>query len=534
MYLVTEHQMKLAEDACNADGHSYDAMMECAGRATAQAIDREFGASGRQITILVGPGNNGGDGLVAARYLADLGAAVSLYIWKRGNLETDPNRQRLEPYSLPVVFRQDDLNNETITDWVARSAILVDALLGTGVSRPIEGDLAEMLRVIRAGVDRRRVPDKEILLDPLQPTPAEEIGPVVVAVDLPSGLRTNTGDLDPLTLPADLTVTFAAPKRGQVCLPGAAYVGRLLIADIGIGPEYFPPELPRLATPDLVADLLPERPLYGHKGTFGKTMVIAGSINYPGAPYLAASAAYRTGAGLVTLASPASLQPMIASKLTEATYVPLAENNGAIDASAVEAVLQSLKGYASLLIGPGLGVAESTAQFLADLLPRLPAIPLILDADALNLLSKRPRWWTNLPSHTILTPHPGEMSRLTGTSILEIEENRLNFVSEMAQKWGHVVVYKGAFTVIAGPKGEVVVMPFANPALATAGSGDVLAGSVAGMLAQRLSPFEAAVAGAYLHGLAGEMAREDIWEAGVLAGDLLRFLPYAIRTLAGG
>jgi len=531
--LVTAAQMKEAEDAANAAGLTYDAMMENAGRAVAQAIEEQFGATGRHITILIGPGNNGGDGLVAARYLSDLGASVSLYVWKRRRLETDPNWQRLESYVLPTIHRADDPQGQKLADLIERSAIVVDALLGTGVSRPIEGDLADLLRTARDAIDRRRALRLPLLADPIDPPPAEEIGPAVVAVDLPSGLHTDTGALDPLTLPADLTITFAAPKRGQVLFPGAAYVGQLLIADIGIRPEYLPDGLPQLATTHFIAGLLPARPLRGHKGTFGRAMIAAGCLNYCGAPALAASAAYRVGAGLVTLAVAPPVQRLVAPKLTEATYLLLPHQEGAIAAPAADALAQGLTGYSALLVGPGLGQAETTAQFLDSLLPQLPDIPLALDADALNLLAKQSRWWTRLPPETIITPHPGEMSRLSGTPVREIEANRLDFVPEMAHQWGTVIVYKGAFTVVAAPEGETVVMPFANPALATAGSGDVLAGAIAGMLAQRLPPFEAAVAGAYLHGLAGELARERFWEAGVVAGDLLPLLPLAIKELAG-
>lgn len=531
MNLVTAAQMKIAEKNCNAAGHTYEMMMECAGRSVAQAIDMQFGAFGRQITVLIGPGNNGGDGLVAARYLAELGALVTLYFWKRSDLETDANWQKLQAYDLPVALWNDDPGGQVLAEILGRSAIVVDALLGTGISRPIEGDLAALLKVAGEGIRRRRGPEKQVIVDPLSPPQTEEIGPAVVAVDLPSGLNTDTGAVDPLTLPADITITFAAPKWGHVTMPGAIYAGRLLVADIGIGVEHFPAGLPQLAHPALVADLLPERPLDAHKGTFGKAMVVAGSANYTGAPCLAAAAAYRVGVGLVTLALPASIQVMVAPKLTEATFLPLPEGSGAISAPATSILLKAVGGYSALLVGPGLGTATCTARFLADLLPGLPPIPLVLDADVLNLLAQMPDWWEFLPPRCVLTPHPGEMSRLSGQTRAEIEADRPAFALAMAKKWHQVVVLKGAFTVVAGPDGRMVVLPFANPALATAGSGDVLAGAITGLLAQGLCPFEAAVAGSYLHGLAGQSARAEIGEAGVLAGDLPDYLPGAIRDI---
>lgn len=534
MYLVNASQMTLTENAANTAGLSYDAMMENAGRATAQAIDLEYEIVNKEITILIGPGNNGGDGLVAARYLTDLGAKVNLYIWKRQDVANDPNWQRLADYELSTGYWAQDEGGQKLTNLLNRSDIIVDALLGTGVSRPIEGELAQLLALTGQIITRRFERKADILIDPLRPTLATDEGPVVVAVDLPSGLHTDTGAVDPLTLAADLTVTFAAPKIGHITFPGPEYVGQLLIADIDILPEYFPSNLPCLATPNLIANLLPLRPLQGHKGTFGKALLVAGSANYTGAPYLSSMAAYRVGAGVVSVGLPAPIQLVVAAKLTEATFFPLPHEKGALTVDAISTLKTQLTAYSALLVGPGLGQAKATHQFLSQFLPLLQDTPLVLDADALNLLAKQPEWWRFIPTTAILTPHPGEMARLSSRSIAEIEANRLEIIAELAHHWGHIVLYKGAFTVIANPSGAVVVMPFANPALATAGSGDILAGAIVGLLAQKLTPFEAAVAGAYLHGFAGELARDNLGEAGVVAGDLLPLLPLAITQLANG
>ncbi len=534
MNLVTAAQMKIAEDAANARGFSYDEMMENAGRSVATAIDEQFGTAGIAILVLIGPGNNGGDGLVAARHLSDLGASVSLYIWKRKNLDDDPNWQRILDYGLPATFQSDDPNGEKLSALIDRNAIIVDALLGTGVARPIGGDLAEMLTLAQTAIENRRVPDAQTLLDPLSPVQPDEIGPVIVAVDVPSGLYADTGALDPLSLPADLTVTFAAPKLGLVKMPGALYAGHLLIADIGIADEDFPADLPQLATPTDISYLLPARPAFGHKGTFGKAMIISGSVNYTGAPALAANAAYRVGAGLVTLAIPDVIHPMVAASAIESTFVPLASDEGGIDAMASLQILDRLEGYSALLVGPGLGQKPATAHFLSELLIYLKDmnIPLILDADALNLLAEHQNWWELLPpAGAILTPHAGEMSRLTQIPIAEFEARKLELVPQMAKQWHATIIYKGANSVIANPNGDVTVLPFANPALATAGSGDVLAGSIAGLLAQGLEPFDAVVTGGYLHGLAGELARAQMGTAGITAGDLSPLLPMAIKSL---
>lgn len=531
-YLVTAAQMQAAEVAANAAGLRYDDMMERAGTAVAEAIERQFGAGGIQVTVLVGPGNNGGDGLVAARRLVELGAAVQLYLWKRANLNDDLNWQRLQVYDLPVAAWDDDPNGEMLTDYLERSAVVVDALLGTGVSRPIEGGLAALLTQARAVIEARRQPDVPDLADPLEPLVVTEVGPVLVAVDLPSGLNADTGEVDPLTLPADLTVTFAAAKRGHVLWPGAGMIGQLLIADIGLDDASFAPDLPQLANPMDMADLLPMRAGSGHKGTFGKVMVVAGSLRYTGAPMLAGEAAGRAGAGLVTVATGKTVHPIVAAGRPEATYLPLPDDGQSLVATAVPPLLAALPGYKALLLGPGLGHYPASEAFVLQLLAQAKSLPpLVLDADALNILATQPQWWENLPQQSILTPHPGEMSRLSGYSIAELEANRLTLVAELAQRWRQVVVYKGAFSIVAGPDEPPVVLPFANPALATAGSGDVLAGCITGLLAQGMPPQAAALTGTYVHGLAGEMARVSSGDAGVLAGDLPPLLGVAIAEI---
>jgi NAD(P)H-hydrate epimerase len=271
-----------------------------------------------------------------------------------------------------------------------------------------------------------------------------------------------------------------------------------------------------------------------HKGTFGKAILVAGSTHYTGAAVLAGQAAARIGAGLITLAPPRTIHPILASHLIEATYFPLPDQEGAIAPEAVEPLYEKFADVDAALIGPGLGQNSPTITFLPQLLRSAGSLPpLVLDADALNILAQQGEWWKLLPPHCILTPHPGEMARLTGSTTPEIQASRLAVAAEMAAKWHQIVLLKGAHTVIAAPDGRIMVMPFANPALAKAGSGDVLAGAIVGLLAQGSPPFEAAVAGAYLHGLAGELARENLGATAVIAGDLVSFLPVAIREVSG-
>ncbi|OGE28136.1 NAD(P)H-hydrate dehydratase [Candidatus Daviesbacteria bacterium RIFCSPHIGHO2_01_FULL_40_11] len=271
-------------------------------------------------------------------------------------------------------------------------------------------------------------------------------------------------------------------------------------------------------TKEWVAKKLPTRPKNAHKGTFGKVLVIAGSENYPGAPYLACVACYRVGAGLVTLATEQTVKIIVSRKLPEVTFLPPHE------------VVGKINEYDVVLIGPGLGQSDQTVKLVKDLLnSNLP--PTVIDGDGLNILSKVGEWWRSLKGEVVVTPHSGEMARLTGLTIKEIQSDRIDVAQYFAKKWEKVLVLKGTNTVIVSPSGEVLLSPFANPALATAGTGDVLAGAIAGMLAQGLKPFDATAVGVYIHGLAGEILRKKIGNAGVLASDVLPLLPKAIKLL---
>jgi hydroxyethylthiazole kinase-like uncharacterized protein yjeF len=535
VYIVTTRQMQQAEQEADAGGLSYAQMMENAGLAVAQTIDLNFEVAGVRVLILVGPGNNGGDGLVVARYLARYGAAVTVYVWKR-NVVEDENWHLLDDTGIDHVFWEDDPEQQRLEQLLAEAAIIVDALLGTGVSRPIGGTLATLLALTRTRVNARRIP---ILADIVEPAaPADDVeeydGPVVVAVDIPSGVNSDTGAVDPFTLTADLTVTLAAVKRGHILLSGPEVVGRLVVGDIGITAECYPDEqLAEMATADVVAPLLPLRPLTAHKGTFGTALLVSGCMNYVGAAVLSGQAATRIGTGLVTMAVPNTIYPIVAGRLSEATYLPLADEHGYVSAGAAFQLTANMKRATALLVGPGMGNSTPTRQFLVELLrteAELP--PLVLDADALNILAGIPDWWTLLPADSVLTPHPGEMARLLSTTTEEVQQNRLQVAMEAATRWEQVVLLKGSYTIVAAPHGRVMVLPFANPALAKGGSGDVLAGVITGLLAQRLPPFEATVAGAYLHGLAGEMARDQLGVISVVAGDLVSFLPLALQAVA--
>ena len=291
-----------------------------------------------------------------------------------------------------------------------------------------------------------------------------------------------------------------------------------------------------LITAGWVRSVLPQRSLDANKGTFGKVLVIAGSINYVGAAYLACSGAIRVGAGLVTLATPAGLLPILASKLTEVTYLPLPESApGILSREAVELVREELGNYNVLLLGCGLGQHPATVNFVKSILVEDTAAlpPAVIDADALNALAGIPDWWQKLPDNAILTPHPGEMARLAGVSVEKVQSDRAGIAKKKALEWHKTVVLKGAHTVIATPDGATLLNPAANPGLATAGTGDVLSGVIAGLVAQGLTLNDAAACGVYLHSEAGAIVGERLGDAGMIASDLLPALPLAIKKLKG-
>lgn len=275
---------------------------------------------------------------------------------------------------------------------------------------------------------------------------------------------------------------------------------------------------------------LPARPNDAHKGKFGKVLVIAGSRNYPGAAYLSAMGAYRVGAGLVTLAVGESIYPIAASKTSEVTYLILDEDDKVLGPAALVKIKKQIGDYEILVIGPGLGQRPQTVAFLKQLLKICNGKKLVIDADGLNILSNINHWWEEFELNAILTPHPGEFSRLTNLPIQQIQNNRESLAREYSQKWNQTILLKGSKTVIASDR-EIKVLPFENPVLATAGTGDILAGVIAGFLAQGLRLFDSALTGGYIHGLAGDLARADFGDTGVLASDLLLYLPVAINNL---
>ncbi|MCJ7738708.1 MAG: bifunctional ADP-dependent NAD(P)H-hydrate dehydratase/NAD(P)H-hydrate epimerase, partial [Anaerolineae bacterium] len=371
MKLVNTEQMRGLEAAADAGGLSYATMMENAGRTVAEVVAQRLGSNGGQpVLVLVGPGNNGGDGLVAARYLKDMGHDPVLYIWKR-NVDDDENLHLAEQRDIPCVWAGKDRKRSRLRDMLMNTSAVVDSLLGTGASRPIQGVLADILSAVALARRERALVDAGTVVGvngvPVSASSAIA-SPLLVAVDVPSGLNCDTGVVDPSTVAADVTVTFAWPKLGQFMSSSCDVVGEILVSDIGIPTSLAEDIQIELITPQTVARVLPARPRCAHKGTFGKGLIIAGSVNYTGAAYLAGAAAVRVGGGLITLGIPRVLHSAIAARISEVTYLLLPHDTGVLSPDAAELVLSKVQDYDALLIGPGLTAEKEVVSFIEKLL----------------------------------------------------------------------------------------------------------------------------------------------------------------------
>ncbi len=523
MKVVTAAQMAAIEQAADRSGVSLDTLMENAGMAVAHAARDELGgAAGARVVILVGPGNNGADGLVVARHLRRWGAEVVCCLLTQ-RPDHDPKLDLAREYGLEVLSSP---SGDTLESLLRRSRLVIDSVLGTGRSRPLDGPVRDAMLLLQ-----------RLRRDSVGPELVEE-RPLLLALDLPTGLNADTGQVDPACPHFDATLALGYPKAGLLRFPGAERAGRLRVLDIGV-----PPGLPEeqsvnveMLTSQWVASRLEPRPLDSHKGTYGHALVVAGSRHYVGAAWLASQASVRAGSGLTTLASPEGVYPIAAAKGAEAIHLPLPEDEaGHIHPSAAAVIRQSERRFTAALVGCGMGWSEGTTEFLSLLLSqtqgRLTGLPLLIDADGLNNLSAIENWPAQINGPLILTPHPGEMSTLTGIPVAQIQANRESVAREWAERWGATLVLKGAHTVIASPGEPVRIAPFANPGLATGGTGDVLSGIIVSLLAQGLPPSVAAAVGVYLHAAAGQSVTDRIGHTGLAASDLLDALPLTIAAL---
>jgi hydroxyethylthiazole kinase-like uncharacterized protein yjeF len=542
MKLMSVAEMQAVEKESDASGWTYDQMMERAGGGLADVVEQEYGESkDKGVLGLVGSGNNGGDTLVALAQLSGQGWKASAYI-VRPRPEDDPLVERFQKAGGVVYEVKDDPDYKLLGELVSQHALLLDGVLGTGIRLPLKGEVASALQAVQK------------LLVELPDAPS------VVAVDVPSGVDCDSGEAAPETLPAGLTVTMAAVKQGLLKFPAYKKVGELVLVGIGL-PEggqalkSWKKVTRFVADENYVKSVLPRRDLDAHKGTFGTALVVAGSINFTGAVLLSSEAAYRAGAGLVTACVPAPLHAALAGMLPEVTWVLLPHEIGVVAAEAAEVVLENLERATAMLVGCGFGQEDTTGRFLERLIgaagqndhhhmgfvptgkpdkeQQKQALPaMVIDADGLKLLARIQNWHKFLPAPTVLTPHPGEMAVLTGLSIGEIQADRIHIAERFSREWGHVVILKGAFTVIAEPGGQTALIPVATPALARAGTGDVLAGLVAGLRAQKMPAFEAAVSAAWIHAQAGLHAAQIMGAtASVLAGDVLGAIPEVMADL---
>jgi ADP-dependent NAD(P)H-hydrate dehydratase / NAD(P)H-hydrate epimerase len=482
-------------------------LMERAGKYVAeQARDLVGLCTGKDIRVVAAKGNNGGDGFVAARYLASWGADVKVYLLGDADgLSADAaaNYQRFRE-EIAEVERCDP---SRLAEELTGSDLVIDAIFGTGFRGAAEGDFAAAIAAMNASS-----------------TP-------VLAIDIPSGVDAETGAVAGPAVLAVRTVTFAWPKLGLYLFPGARQVGEIVVVDIGIPPELLDEvvesEIYTIEEEEVAAEL-PQRLPDAHKGSSGRVLVVAGSVGLTGAAALCSRAAMRSGAGVVTLGIPASLNPIMEVKLTEVMTLPLPDGGaGHVSEGAVEAVLDKLEGYDVLALGPGLGTAPAACEVVVGLL-RQARVPVVLDADGINCAAVCGDCLSGRKHPTVITPHPGELGRLLGRGASDIQSARPASAAEATRRFGCITVLKGANTLVASPDGRTFVNTLALPELATAGSGDVLTGCIAAFCSQGLDPLDAAICGVFIHGRAAELATHLVGSVGMVAGDIVSHLPLAL------
>jgi NAD(P)H-hydrate epimerase len=488
-------------------------LMENAGRAVADAaLDADGGLRGREVAVFCGKGNNGGDGLVAARHLLRAGADPLVFVvGSFQNLKGDARKNLDMATRAGVRVRSlaDTADLKTVAEEVRRAAIVIDALFGTGFKPPARGFYEEVIVFIN------------------------DLGLPIVAVDIPSGLSADHGRVAGASVAAGHTVTFGLPKVGQFLYPAAAACGRITLADIG-----FPSALEerisashRLVTPRSASALLSPRPPDCHKGQSGHLLILAGSRGMVGAAVLAARGALRAGAGLVTVALPESQAPPCLDGLPEAMVLPLPETSRGTPAEgALDVLLEQMPGKQAMAIGPGLSRNKSTARLVRTLITHVK-VPLVVDADGLNAIADSPSILLESVSDIVATPHPGELGRLLGLSAAQIQEQRIEVARNFSKKYGLLVVLKGARTVVAAPSGQVSVNTTGNAGMAAGGMGDVLTGAIGALIAQGHTPRQAAVLGSYLHGRAGDIAAAETGPWGYLAAEVADLIPAALSSL---
>jgi NAD(P)H-hydrate epimerase len=514
MKVVTAQQMhEIDKRTISEIGIPGAVLMENAGLQTVLAMERFFGpVGGKKVCIVCGKGNNGGDGLVVARHLHNRGSQVNIVLLgNKGELKGDAklNLEIVLMMNLELVETATIDEISKLQEKLAASQIIVDAIFGTGLRTTPR-------------------PFYQQVIDEINATAKP-----VVALDIPTGLNASDGKVLGNCIRAALTVTFGLPKICTVYGVNRQYTGQLEIADIGIPRsviEQTPIKL-NLLEREYIASLFKNRELDTHKGDYGHILVIAGSMGKTGAAVLAATAALRVGAGLVTLAVPQGVHQTIEVKTTEVMSVPLPETDQhTISQAAEEPILRLVEHADVMAIGPGLTTHPETSQLINDIITHLE-IPGVADADAINAIPLSSLKYTRSP--LIITPHPGEMAKLLKIPTPEVQANRLEAVQKTAEACDTYVVLKGDRTLISDPKGNVYINSTGNPGMATAGSGDVLTGMIAGLVGQGFNPVQASNAGVYIHGLAGDLAAQEMGEMALMAQDVLQQIPKALKQVTG-
>ncbi len=513
MKIVTAEQMKnIDRRAIREFGIPGPVLMENAAAALLAEMERFFdGLTGVKVGVICGKGNNGGDGLALARRLSIRGVPVRVALLAPFSSVSGEAKINLSILRKTDVEILPNASTRKISDVISWSDVLVDAMLGVGLSSPLKGIYAQAVEQINSS------------------------GRPVVAVDIPTGIDADTGAVMGAAVLADLTVTMAFLKRGLVLYPGAHFAGTIRVADIGIPSAVVEREkiTVRLLNQGYAWAGIRHRYPDTHKGDYGHLMVLAGSPGKAGAAVMAARGAIRTGAGLVSVATPNSIVPIIQQQIFEAMCIPSAEGtDGTIGIGAEGELLKAAEKMSACAIGPGLSTHYETVQVVRNLIQRF-AIPMVIDADGLNAIAGSVNVLKKVKAPAILTPHPGEMGRLAGLSSVDVQKDRIKIASDFAVKYKVILVLKGAGTVVAGPDGEVFISTTGNAGMATGGTGDVLTGMIGSLLAQDYPAIQAACLGVYLHGLAGDLAAKEKGEMGMIAGDLIEKIPEAIKETVG-
>jgi len=483
-------------------------LMENAGRGVVSHMLHAWGpVKGKKVVVFCGKGNNGGDGLVIARHLHNTGAKVKVFIFSdemTGDALVNLKAARKMGLDIKKVGR--DLKAETAD--VRHADFVVDAIFGTGLEREVGQPFLKVMDMMNADAKR------------------------VVAVDMPSGVDSDKGRIMGAAVRADMTVTFGLPKRGLYLYPGAQMAGDIRVLDISIPAEAVKeaPIMANLLTRENTAGLIKPRTADSHKGTYGHLFILAGSAGKTGAAVMAAQAAMRAGVGLVTLGVPESLNDIFEEKLTEVMTVPLPETaERSLAPEALEKILCELAGKTALALGPGISTNAGTAKLVEKLLPKVK-VPMLIDADGLNILAIDETPLKKVKAPVVLTPHPGEMGRLLGVLAREVQADRPAAALDLARQFNAPVVLKGARTLVASPAGEFYINPTGNPGMATAGTGDVLTGVIGSFMAQGIDAFGAARLGVYIHGSAGDMAALEKGQQGLIASDIIEALPASLMA----